>query len=190
MLIGTLTQALRQEPVLLTRHRIDLISRLVCALIEVRSVHLKKLACGLSEMAKLESSYRRIQRFFSSNGSSAVFTPLLASKLVRPDQPQGLVLERTHSSFVCAATPTSPSLLAASTHTLPRGTTRFDLHTTLFNGVPLHLVWHRPTRGEVLLLITNQTDLLHILDGYGQRWAIETAVGFLKSKGLNLEESP
>ena len=213
-------------------------------------------------MAKLESSYRRIQRFFSSNGSSAVFTPLLASKLVRSDQPQGLVLERTHRTpwkrgrpdvnllglgliYQGVAIPLEYQSLqkpnqsnteerkrlltkalayldpgacclvadrefigrdwfgflldqsidfvirlrgnthitlaagrqhswAASTHTLPRGTTRFDLHTTLFNGVPLHLVWHRPTRGEVLLLITNQTDLLHILDGYGQRWAIET----------------
>ena len=34
-----LKKALTQGPVSLTRHRIDLISRLVCALIQVRSVH-------------------------------------------------------------------------------------------------------------------------------------------------------
>ena len=42
MLIHTLKKALTQGPVSLTRHRIDLISRLVCALIQVRSVNMKK----------------------------------------------------------------------------------------------------------------------------------------------------
>ena len=48
MLINMLKKALRQGATPLTRHRIDLISRLVCALIQVRSVNLKKLACSLS----------------------------------------------------------------------------------------------------------------------------------------------
>ena len=41
-----LKKALRQGATPLTRHRIDLISRLVCALFQVRSVNLKKLAVG------------------------------------------------------------------------------------------------------------------------------------------------
>ena len=45
MLIHTLKKALMQGSVSLTRHRIDLISSLVCALIQVRSVNV--LAAGI-----------------------------------------------------------------------------------------------------------------------------------------------
>ena len=55
MFIHTLKQALKQADVDLTDHRIDLISRLVCALVQVRSVNLKKLACSLSGAAQIES---------------------------------------------------------------------------------------------------------------------------------------
>ena len=96
---NTIKKALRQGPVGLTRHRVDLISRLVCALIQVRSVNMKKLACSLSGMAKIDSHYRRLQRFFSSELSPAVFTQLIVSKLVRPDQQQLLVMDRTHWRF-------------------------------------------------------------------------------------------
>ena len=47
-------------------------------------------------MAKMDSQYRRLQRFFSSELSPAVFTQLIVSKLVRPGQPQVLVMDRTH----------------------------------------------------------------------------------------------
>ena len=40
---------------------------------------------------KMDSQYRRLQRFFSSELSPAVFTQLIVSKLVRPGQPQVLV---------------------------------------------------------------------------------------------------
>ena len=54
MLIHTLKKALMQGPVSLTRHRIDLMSGLVCALIQVRSVNLRKLACSLPGMAQID----------------------------------------------------------------------------------------------------------------------------------------
>ena len=94
MLIHTFKKALTQGLVLLTRHRIDLISRLVCALIQIRSVNMKKLAYSLSGLAKIDSQYRHLQRFFSSALSPSVFTQLIASKLVAPGQPQVLVLGR------------------------------------------------------------------------------------------------
>ena len=96
MFIHTLKQALKQADVDLTDHRIDLISRLVCALVQVRSVNLKKLACSLSGAAQIESHYRRLQRFFSSRVSPGIFTQLIVSKLVRPGQSVLLVLDRTH----------------------------------------------------------------------------------------------
>ena len=96
LLIHTLKKALTQGSVSLTRHRIDLISRLVCALIQVRSVNMRKLACSLSGMAQIDSQYRRLQRFFSSGVSPSVFTPLIVSKVVRPNQPPVLVMDRTH----------------------------------------------------------------------------------------------
>ena len=65
MFIHTLKQALKQADVDLTDHRIDLISRLVCALVQVRSVNLKKLACSLSGAAQIESHYRRCNDFLA-----------------------------------------------------------------------------------------------------------------------------
>ena len=86
MFIHTSNQGLKQADVDLTNHRIDLISRLVCALVQVRSVNSKKLACSLSGAAQSESHYRHLQLFFSSRISPGVFTQLILSKLVRPDQ--------------------------------------------------------------------------------------------------------
>jgi len=61
MFIHTSKQAKKQADVNLTDHRIDLISRLVCALVQIRSVNLKKLAYSLSGPAQIESHYRRLQ---------------------------------------------------------------------------------------------------------------------------------
>ena len=55
MLIHTLKKARMQGPVSLTRHRINLISGLVCTQIQVRSVNLKKLACSLPGLAQIDS---------------------------------------------------------------------------------------------------------------------------------------
>ena len=85
-----------QGSVSLTRHRIDLLSSLVCALIQVRLVNLRKLACSLPGLAQIASHYRRLQRFFSSGFSPWVFTELIVSKVVAPGQPQVLVMDRTH----------------------------------------------------------------------------------------------
>ena len=51
MLIHTLKKALMQGSVSLTRHRMDLISGLVCALSKHRSIK-RKLACSLPGMVK------------------------------------------------------------------------------------------------------------------------------------------
>ena len=259
MLIHTLKKALMQGSVSLTRHRMDLISGLVCALMQVRSVNLRKLACSLPGMAQIDSQYRRLQRFFSSGFSPAVFTELIVSKLVRPGQPQVLVMDRTHwklgrtdLNLLCVglvyqgvSIPLAYQSLQkpGNSHTderkhlltqvwayldarvcclvadrefigrdwfaflleqsvdfvirlrgntwltlddgrrryaatfnerMPRNTTRYYPQTTLYNGLTLHLVCHRPARGERILLITNRTDLKQVLAVYGQRWAIET----------------
>lgn len=274
MLIHRFQKALAQGPVSLTRHRIDLIRRLVCALIQVRSVNLKKLACSLPGRAHVDSHYRRLQRFFSSGFSPGVFTALIVSKLVRPGQPQLLVMDRTHwrlgrrdLNLLCVglvhqglSIPLEyPSLqkpgnsntaerqrilkkalayldarvcclvadrafigrewfaflreqsidfvirlrgntaltldaglcsdgTALSERMLP-GTTRYYPQTTLYGGLTLNVVCHRPLRGQPILLVTNRTDLKQVLALYGQRWAIETTFACLKSRGFNLEET-
>ena len=270
MLIHTIKKALTQGSVSLTRHRIDLIRRLVCALIQVRSVNMKKLACSLSGRAQIDSHYRRLQRFFSSAVSPSVFTQLIVSKVVRPDQQPLLVMDRTHWRLgrtdlnvlcvglvyqgvsipleyqslqkpdtsntderkhlltkvlayldprVCCVVAdrefigrawfaflleqqvdfvirlrghTSLTLDDGRRHygttfneRMPRGTTRFYPQTTLYDGLTLNLVCHRPVRGERILLITNRTDLKQGLAVYGQRWAIETTFAGLKSRGFN-----
>ena len=274
MLIHMLKKALMQGSVSLTRHRLDLISGLVCGLIQVRSVNLRKLACSLPGMAQIDSHYRRLQRFFSSGVCPSVFTELIVSKVVRPGQPQLLVMDRTHwklgrtdLNVLCVGlvyqgvsiplayqalqksgnsnTDERKHLLtqvlsyfdsgmcclvadrefigrawfdfllkqpvdfvirlrgntcltlddgrqrygASFNERMPRGTTRFYPHTTLYGGLTLHLVCHRPVHGEKLLLITNRTDLKQVLALYGQRWAIETTFACLKSRGFNLEDT-
>lgn len=274
MLIHTLKKALMQGSVSLTRHRIDLISGLMCGLIQVRSVNLRKLACSLPGLAQLDSHYRRIQRFFSSGFSPSVFTELIVSKVVVPGQPQVLVMDRTHwkrgrtdLNVLCVGlvyqgvsipleyqslqkpgnsnTDERKNLLtkalayldaglcclvadrefigrdwfafllaqpidfvirlrgntcltlddgrqrygATFNARMPRGTTRYYPHTTLYNGLTLNLVCHRPVRGERILLLTNRTDLQQVLALYGQRWTIETTFACLKSRGFNLEDT-
>ena len=274
MLIHTLKKALTQGQVSLTRHRIDLMNRLVCALIQVRSVNMKKLACSLPGMAPIDSHYRRLQRFFSSDLSPAAFTQLIVSKVVRPGQPQVLVMDRTHwrlgrtdLNVLCVGlvyqgvsiplvyqslqkpgnsntdkrkglltqvlSDLDPSVcclvadrefigrawfafllkqqvdlvlrLRSNTSLtldegrrrdgttfnarMPRATTRYYPQTTLYDGLTLNWVCHRPARGQHILLLTNRTDLQQVLALYGQRWAIETTFACLKSRGFNLEDT-
>ena len=87
-----------------------------------------------------------------------MFTELIVSKVVRPSQPQMLVMDRTHWKW---------------------GRTDLYPNTTLYNGLTLNLVCHRPTRGE----------LKQVLALYGQRWTIETTFACLKSRGFNLEDT-
>ena len=274
MLIHTLKKALMQADGVLTGHRMDLISGLVCVLIQMRSINLRKLACSLPGMAQIDSHYRHLQRFFSSGVCPSVFTELILSKLVRPGQSQLLVMDRTHwklgrtdLNVLCVGlvyqgvsiplayqalqkpgnsnTDERKHLLtevlsyfdpgvcclvadrefigqawfdflleqpvdfvirlrgntcltlddgrqrygASFNERMPRGTTRYYPHTTLYGGLTLNLVCHRPRRGERILLLTNRTDLQQVLALYGQRWAIETTFACLKSRGFNLEDT-
>lgn len=96
MLIHTFKRALEQAKLGLSRHRIDLLCKLLPTLIQTRSVNLRKLACGLPDLTNIDSQYRRLQRFFSSGLCPSVFTRLIIDKLVVAGQPLLLVLDRTH----------------------------------------------------------------------------------------------
>ena len=96
MLIHTLKKGLEQAALGLSRHRIDLLCKLLPALIQTRSVNLKKLACALPGLAKVDSHYRRLQRFFQSGVSPSIFTQLIVNKLGIRGQYVTLVLDRTH----------------------------------------------------------------------------------------------
>ena len=225
-------------------------------------------------MAKIDSHYRRLQRFLSSEVSPSVFTQLIVSKVVRPDQQQLLVMDRTHwrlgrtdlnvlcvglvyqgvsiplayqslqkpgnsnteerkhilTKVLAYLNPRLCCLVAEREFIgrawfafllkqpvdfvirlrgntsltlddgrrrygttfnarMPGATTRYYPQTTLYDGLPLNLVCHRPARGERILLLTNRTDLQQVLALYGQRWAIETTFACLKSRGFNLEDT-
>ncbi len=273
-MINTLKQSFSQQETGLSHHRIDLICRLVCTLIRMRSVNLKKVACSLVGNAKVESHYRRLQRFFSSATSSDVFTRLIVQKLVEPGRQLLIVMDRTHwmlgatdLNLLClgilyqgVSVPleyrslgkpgNSNTLerkqlikqaltylkncscclladrefigkawfeflleqrldfvirircntwidlddgrlryLASFVQRMPRGSTRFYPDTVIYGGLCLNLICHRPKKGDAVLLITNRQDLNQVLQLYRKRWSIETAFGFLKSRGFNLEET-
>ena len=47
------------------KRRMDCFVKILIALMMVQTVNLKKLACALFGEAQVDSSYRRLQRFFS-----------------------------------------------------------------------------------------------------------------------------
>ena len=82
--------------------------------------------------------------------------------------------------------------LSLLTRNLPKGKTRIYEQVKLYDleeTVQVNLVCQRSAKGELVLLVTNRSDLNHVLDIYPTRWSIETAFGFLKSKGFDLEKT-
>ena len=83
-------------------------------------------------------------------------------------------------------------LLSVLMRHLRKGKTRIYENVVLYDKsdkVRVHLVCHRSEKGELVLLATNRSDLDQVLSIYSTRWSIETAFGFLKSKGFDLEET-
>lgn len=278
--IHTLKKHLEQADLPFSRHRLDVLCNLLCALMRVRSVNLMKLAPALSGSATWMSRYRRLQRFFSSGLSPSPLSAFIVDRLV----PAGNVLflslpfDRTHwrlgridvnvlclgllhkgvsiplESMALGKAGNSntaerkklfrrawrylkayPCCLLADrefigadwlrfllkqkgldfiirirydswvtlangqlrhldlfTRNLPKGKTRTYESVELYDGkkaVLLNLVCHRSVKGELVLLATNRTDLDQVLGLYKTRWSIETAFGFFKSRGFNLEET-
>ena len=72
---------------------------------------------------------------------------------------------------------------------MPRNATRYYPQTTLYDGVTLNVVCHRPAHGPPILRITNRTDLKQVRTLYGQRGTIETTFAGLKSRGFNLQDT-
>ena len=77
--------------------------------------------------------------------------------------------------------------LEYSTRRQKKNTTRIYENALLYGRVHLHIVCHRPAQGTRLFLVTNRDDVHQAVTLYKQRWSIETAFGFLKSKGFDLE---
>ena len=70
------------------------------ALLKVRSVNLAELATGFSGEAKVESHYKRLQRFFRTfEVDQAALAPLLVRFLGVGEGPWRLAMDRTHGRF-------------------------------------------------------------------------------------------
>ena len=272
--IHTLKRALKRVPHELSRYQEDLLCRLLGALIQTRSVNLKKIASALSGTATIDSHYRRLQRFFSGEVSPQFFTALIFQRLVTPGKRLFLTLDRTHwqcgkthQNLLClgllhkrvsipieskplgkagnsstwerkqllkkalAYLPVDRCCLLAdrefigyewlrflrqqsldfvirlrsnhwiettdgrrlhleySTRRQKKNTTRIYENGLLYGQLRVHIVCHRPTKGKRLFLVTNRADLNQVVALYKLRWSIETAFGFLKSKGFYLEST-
>ena len=278
--INTLKKHLEQAPLSLSRHRLDMLCNLMCALMRMRTVNLMKLAPALPGRTEWMSRYRRLQRFFSSGLSPATLSEFIVRRLVPPVQQLFLSLpfDRTHwrlgrtdvnvlclgllhegvsiplesmalgkagnsntqerkklfrrawrylKAFPCCLLADREFIgaewlrfllkqkgldfiirirynswvtlahgqlhhLEVFTRNLPKGKTRTYESVELYDGekaVRLNLVCHRSTKGELVLLATNRTDLDQVLEIYKERWSIETAFGFFKSRGFNLEDT-
>ena len=81
--------------------------------------------------------------------------------------------------------------MARSTRTQAKGTTRVYEQVQLYEGEqhrPSFILYViEPPMANGCFLATTRTDFDHVVALYKQRWAAETAFGFLKSKGFDLE---
>ena len=75
---------------------IDLLCRLILALIQTRCVNLKKVATALYGPAQVDSHYRRLQRFFAQQISPEIFATLILARIAQEGQHLYLTLDRTH----------------------------------------------------------------------------------------------
>ncbi len=94
--INTLKQSLEQQKISLSRYGIDLLCRLILALIQTRCVNLKKVAAALYGPAQVDSHYRRLQRFFAQHISPEIFATLILERIAKEGQHLYLSLDRTH----------------------------------------------------------------------------------------------
>lgn len=79
------------------KRRIDCFCKMLVALVMVQSVNLKKLACAIHGKAHRDSSYRRLQRFFSGFKFDYDDVARLLVSLFSFDQtPRYLILDRTN----------------------------------------------------------------------------------------------
>ena len=94
--MNRLQKGLCQVACSMSRYQAELLPRMLCAVLQTRSVNLQRWAAVLAGSAQLASHYRRLQRFLSGTWSPQVATQLIVQQLVKPCKPILLTLDRTH----------------------------------------------------------------------------------------------
>ena len=97
--MNSLKKGLRQVACLMSRYQAALLPRMLCAVLQTRSVNLQQWAAVLAGAAQPASHYRRLQRFLSGTWSPRVATQLIVHQLVKPGKPILLTLDRTHWQY-------------------------------------------------------------------------------------------
>ena len=97
--MNSLKKGLRQVACLMSRYQVELLPRMLCAVLQTRSVNLQQWAAVLAGSAQIASHYRRLQRFLSGTWSPQVATQLIVQQLVKPGKPILLTLDRTHWQY-------------------------------------------------------------------------------------------
>ena len=97
--MNSLKKGLRQVACLMSRYQVELLPRMLCAVLQTRSVNLQQWAAVLAGAAQIASHYRRLQRFLSGTWSPQVATQLIVQQLVKPGKPILLTLDRTHWQY-------------------------------------------------------------------------------------------
>ena len=102
--------------------RLNFLSLFLIALIRVKTINLASLAVGFRSEAKIESSYKRLQRFFRKFDLEYPVIARLIVALMNIPQPWVLSIDRTEWSF---------------------GKNRFNIFIlgVVHQGVAYHLMW-------------------------------------------------
>jgi len=79
-----------------SRYRIDFFGNFISSIIRSRSVNMQKVAENIEGSAKIESNYRRIQRFFKEQEVDYDMTARLLSTILPDDKQWILTMDRTN----------------------------------------------------------------------------------------------
>ena len=80
----------------LSNSRLETMCLLIMGMVNARTVNLSHLACEFPSGAKIESSYRRLQRFFQYVDLGPDWAAVLLIKMVGPASTWHLCLDRTN----------------------------------------------------------------------------------------------
>ena len=96
--IGYLTNILLEHfPVNLVR--VNFIALFTISLLKVKTVNLAQVALAFNPKAKVDSNYRRLQRFFADFNFGGNLVAFFVVNLFFPDQPLILTMDRTNWKF-------------------------------------------------------------------------------------------
>ena len=177
--------------------RLNFLAQFLLALLKVRSVSLAELATGFGGSARVDSHYKRLQRFFRGFEIDQDALARLLVRLVPVGEDWFRWLQKSSIPFhqrlkrdtrvpnawnrMMRLDVLCGSLKPGESHLLPGRRPIW--------GCFVHLAALRLDDGDFLFVASSGAPQAQALDAYADRWQVETLFGCLKTRGFNLEDT-